>query len=98
MDEGVFVALSNFVVSLSCVSAFSAKTCLSLSKEKKEEEEAGKKYHASRELISQAANSRGRWSSSKMKERNESSDLIFAPRRSGAREIVLTFGRFALSL
>lgn len=100
MDEGVFVALSNFVVSLSCVSAFSAKTCLSLSKgkKKKKEEEAGKKYHARRELISQAANSRGRWSSSKMKERNESSDLIFAPRRSRAREIVLTFGRFTLSL
>lgn len=58
--------------------------------------------HTRQELISQAANSRSRWSifffPSKMKGPNESSDLICDPRRNRAHEIVFSSGRSTLSL
>lgn len=98
---GVFVALSNFCCLLFHFpeSQCSAKMCLffSLSLSNKKG-----RNHTRQELISQAANSRSRWSifffPSKMKGPNESSDLICDPRRNRAHEIVFSSGRSTLSL
>lgn len=69
----VFVALGNFVASLSCVSAFSKDVFIAPGGKEEEDEEAEeedegeeekrvKTSRLARELISPAANSRGRWS------------------------------------
>lgn len=59
----MFVAPGNFVASLSCVSAFSKDVFISPGGKEEEDEEVGDKTsRRARELISRAANSRGRWS------------------------------------
>lgn len=94
----VFVALSNFSSLLFHFSVLLFTQDVFISplslKEKK-----GEKSYTRQELISQAANSHSRWSvffPSKMKGRNESSDLICAPQQRSTLEIVFSFRRFTL--
>lgn len=94
----VFVALGNFfffVVSFFCLTFHPRCVYLSPLPQRKK----GEKSYTRQELISQAANSHSRWSMifpSKMKGRNESSDLICAPQQRSTLEIVFSFRRFAL--